>query len=490
MPQAVAAFSATNLSSAQTSKPVSPAITDGSSGSFQSALDQARPSKKTSDDTASKPAATERGKTEKASAKGGAPSSTNSTGDSGDTKTSDDTGTAASQATAVPTQQAPAATDVPQPARPTKKNDKTATADKDASLDVNPVVAATASSPASPSSAANPSPAQDQTDADTGAGKRKSAGSATAGAQSGTSVKPVDPAQQDDSGDANVTSESTPAASSQTDQASAQPAAASATKPQVKKADKAKASLNSDSPDPSTTPQGIAPQAANNAKAQSAASNPQSTSDGSDDPSIQATAAPVTDKPAESTHSTSGAATDHQFAEALSNVQPHNAGDHVKQAAPAPAPQAPPPITPDQFAETNHANIVQGIHGQLLPSGGSMQIRLDPPELGALSVTVRVHEGVMTAAFQTSNDQATRALSHSLTQLKSALESQGMSVGKLHVEQTAKGNSNQSSGDGNSSSHQDSASDHPAQQEQQRREMLRRMWRRLSGSNDPLDMVA
>jgi flagellar hook-length control protein FliK len=101
-----------------------------------------------------------------------------------------------------------------------------------------------------------------------------------------------------------------------------------------------------------------------------------------------------------------------------------------------------------------------------------------------------VHEGVMTAAFQTSNDQATRALSHSLTQLKSALESQGMSVGKLHVEQTAKGSSNQSSGDGNSSGHQDSASDHPAQQEQQRREMLRRMWRRLSGGNDPLDMVA
>ena len=64
-----------------------------------------------------------------------------------------------------------------------------------------------------------------------------------------------------------------------------------------------------------------------------------------------------------------------------------------------------------------------------------MHIRLDPPELGALQVSVQMKDGVMTATFQTSNDDATKLLSHSLGQLKHALETQGVSVDKLHVTQ-------------------------------------------------------
>ena len=37
-----------------------------------------------------------------------------------------------------------------------------------------------------------------------------------------------------------------------------------------------------------------------------------------------------------------------------------------------------------------------------------MHIRLDPPELGALQVTVHMEDGVMSAMFQTSTDDATR----------------------------------------------------------------------------------
>jgi len=118
-----------------------------------------------------------------------------------------------------------------------------------------------------------------------------------------------------------------------------------------------------------------------------------------------------------------------------------------------------------------------------------MQIRLDPPELGALSLIVRIHEGVMTASFETSNDQATRLLSHSLGQLKASLESQGISVGQLHVQQSPRDQQSNSSSDERSSK-DNGSQDSPPQREQQRREMLRRMWRRLSGSNDPLDLVA
>jgi flagellar hook-length control protein FliK len=156
--------------------------------------------------------------------------------------------------------------------------------------------------------------------------------------------------------------------------------------------------------------------------------------------------------------------------------------------------QSPTPSTPTspeaQFVDANHPNIVTGIHGKLLPDGGTMTIRLDPPELGALQVSVHMREGVMTAAFETSNDQATRVLSHSLGQLKSALESAGVSVEKLHVQQSPR----QESGDNSerqSNQRQDQEDQQQqARQEQQRRHMLNKMWRKLAGGEDPLDLVA
>jgi flagellar hook-length control protein FliK len=139
-----------------------------------------------------------------------------------------------------------------------------------------------------------------------------------------------------------------------------------------------------------------------------------------------------------------------------------------------------------QFAEANHPSIVSSIRGQLLPGGGSMQLRLDPPELGAMQVTVQMHDGVMTASFQTSSDEATRMLSHSLNQLKTALESQGVSVDKLQVrQQTFKDSHNQDS----SQQHQQQAQDNPARQQQQRRDLMRRMWAKLALGDEPLDIT-
>jgi flagellar hook-length control protein FliK len=118
-----------------------------------------------------------------------------------------------------------------------------------------------------------------------------------------------------------------------------------------------------------------------------------------------------------------------------------------------------------------------------------MQIRLDPPELGDLQISINLRDGVMSASFQTSNDEATRLLSHSLGQLKGVLESQGVSVDKLHVQQAPR---NEPSNHSNHDEHhqQGQAHDSPARREQERRELLRRMWRRLSEGSDPLDLVA
>ena len=148
-----------------------------------------------------------------------------------------------------------------------------------------------------------------------------------------------------------------------------------------------------------------------------------------------------------------------------------------------------------QFAEDNHPNIVAGVRGQLMPTGGTMQIRLDPPELGPLAVTIRLNDGVMEASFETSNDQAAKLLSHSLSALKTSLEAQGVTVDRLHVQQAPKSEqTNQQGGDGGRDQQQngsrDPQQDHAARQEHQRKEMLRRMWAKLRGTEDPLDMVA
>jgi flagellar hook-length control protein FliK len=157
------------------------------------------------------------------------------------------------------------------------------------------------------------------------------------------------------------------------------------------------------------------------------------------------------------------------------------------QAAPVIRIAAPPPPPGEaEFAQTNHPSIVTAVRGQLLPNGGTMQIRLDPPELGALQITVRLENGVMSASFQTSSDEATRLLSHSLASLKRGLESHGVSVDKIQVQQSPR--DEQANTD--EQSRQQQADDHSARQEQQRKEMLRRMWRRLSIGSDPLDMVA
>jgi flagellar hook-length control protein FliK len=160
---------------------------------------------------------------------------------------------------------------------------------------------------------------------------------------------------------------------------------------------------------------------------------------------------------------------------------------HTSQAGAMPAIPAPPADV--HFASSNVQGIVTAIHGQLMPNGGTMSIQLDPPELGALQVTVRIENGVVSASFQTSNSEATQLLTHTLGELKRALETQGVSVERLHVHQTT--NTELSSNTSSDDDKQQSASQQgEAQREHQRREMLRRMWRRVSVGNDPLDLVA
>jgi flagellar hook-length control protein FliK len=156
------------------------------------------------------------------------------------------------------------------------------------------------------------------------------------------------------------------------------------------------------------------------------------------------------------------------------------------------APPAP-PIPPERtFATNNHDRIITGMKAEVLPTGGEMKMRLDPPEIGVLQISVKVVNGTMTASFQTDNDKATQLLSHSLGRLKESLEAQGINVEKLQVQQAPKSeaNSQQATQDHSRQNGQSGESAQQGWNQQQRRELLHRMQRRMLNGGDPLDLVA
>ena len=63
------------------------------------------------------------------------------------------------------------------------------------------------------------------------------------------------------------------------------------------------------------------------------------------------------------------------------------------------------------------------------------QMRLDPPELGPIKVSLSIQDGVAQAAFVASNAAVRQALENSLADLHQALQEKGLSLGQAHVEQ-------------------------------------------------------
>ena len=173
--------------------------------------------------------------------------------------------------------------------------------------------------------------------------------------------------------------------------------------------------------------------------------------------------------------------------DAMVNPMPANPGQTGTAKVTVPAAPVADPLEA-RFAEMNHPRILTAVQSELVPHGGTVRLRLDPPELGALQVRIDVRDGVLAASFQTSNDEATRLLTQSLQQLKTTLESQGVTVEKLHVHQTPR---EQFDGQrGGDDRREQQSPQQWQQQEQQRREMLQRMWRRVRDGRDPFDLVA
>lgn len=175
-------------------------------------------------------------------------------------------------------------------------------------------------------------------------------------------------------------------------------------------------------------------------------------------------------------------------------AEPTAAPQPAAEAKPAPAaaPIAPPVRPEHQFARDNVDRVVSSVQSQAAAgNNGSMRVRLDPPELGALDVALKMVEGKMTASFTTSNDQATQLLSHSLNQLKGALETAGIQVDRLEVRQAAPTSASSDRDSTGQQQQSDRGSASSQQQgEQQRKQMVDRMWRKYAYGSDAVDLVA
>jgi flagellar hook-length control protein FliK len=77
--------------------------------------------------------------------------------------------------------------------------------------------------------------------------------------------------------------------------------------------------------------------------------------------------------------------------------------------------------------------IVRGLNAMVNQRGGSMSLRLDPPELGELRVHMNIARGTVTADFTAATQQAQSLLDRHMTALRQSLESHGLTVERLTV---------------------------------------------------------
>lgn len=93
------------------------------------------------------------------------------------------------------------------------------------------------------------------------------------------------------------------------------------------------------------------------------------------------------------------------------------------------------------------------------PPGQPVRIRLNPPELGALRIEIRIDKGAMTAKIEAETEVARQLLTENLPQLKERLAESNITIEKFEIELLGK----ETTGDGQN--HSSSAEDRQAQGE-------------------------
>jgi flagellar hook-length control protein FliK len=175
----------------------------------------------------------------------------------------------------------------------------------------------------------------------------------------------------------------------------------------------------------------------------------------------------------------------------------HAAGDRgavasvvggAKEAAAAASPAG----LEERFLQANGPSVVSGVRGQLLPNGGTMTLRLEPPGVGVMQVALTMRDGAASVQFLTDNAETARLLTQTLGQLRDTLSVSGVAVDRMSVQQTPKSETSSNAGQdrggtgGDARGGQQGAGawgENGGQREQQRRDLLERMWRKVAGDD-------
>jgi hypothetical protein len=95
------------------------------------------------------------------------------------------------------------------------------------------------------------------------------------------------------------------------------------------------------------------------------------------------------------------------------------------------APTTPLIETQTPVEEANVARVVRGIRSAINQRGGSVTLRLHPPELGFVKIQIQMNEAVVRAEIASEHPAVRVLLQQQMGQLRAALEGQGLQVERL-----------------------------------------------------------
>ena len=79
---------------------------------------------------------------------------------------------------------------------------------------------------------------------------------------------------------------------------------------------------------------------------------------------------------------------------------------------------------------------MRGAQGVINQNGGSVTLRLHPPEMGVVRIEMSVENNTVRAQFQAESESVRNLLTHRIASLQRTLESQGMNVDRITITST------------------------------------------------------
>ncbi len=170
----------------------------------------------------------------------------------------------------------------------------------------------------------------------------------------------------------------------------------------------------------------------------------------------------------------------------------------VNPTAPAtdatPTAQVSAPLNTEMETDPNVARVMRGMRGVIHQNGGSVNVRLNPPDLGVVRVQMRIDQGTVVAQLQAEHESVRTLLNHQLGQLRSALESHGLTVDKLDVQTlptpSSENGTDQSGPDGRSRGRFDQPGHSGSRRDDQQRDDGRGRRQPVTSFEQALNMVA